>query len=327
MFWCKKSKIIKVLLPCILMLCVSFNALASETLIAESTFECDEPSTSDFQGYFIVGYAGDNHLRLFRWVVRDYNSSTLSSAIFDIKVEPKTVTFTAGSVPSSLKSMSIYLYEYQYSISTVDGVIKSKSVSWVTRSVFYYNDADDYNNRFILSSDKYIYGSYANGFFTGYTSSLSPVGSGIRWRWRGETDFKTSVTDGVASALEEQERREEDNATAQGNSSVAQGESAIADNSASLKSGVQGFVTAISYNGTDCSLPIPEIYIPAIPNVIGRTKLLDSSQMDFKQWIDAIPCLELVQVLLTLSLCLFGVKEFYSLIYTLLNNRRDNLDE
>lgn len=166
----------------------------------------------------------------------------------------------------------------------------------------------------------------SDGFTVSSAGSFGAHPFGIRWS-TGEDTTSDSVKSGVDEANKEAEEREKETATSQGDSSVSESEDSIANESESITGSVAGFVSAMSYNGTDCSLTIPEIYMPAIDGVMSRTVLYSGGEMDLKYWINQIPCLDLVQVLLTISLCLFGVKEFYSLIYELLNNRKESLDE
>ena len=69
-----------------------------------------------------------------------------------------------------------------------------------------------------------------------------------------------------------------------------------------------GFVNVMHYDGLDCYLDIPEIYIPEIPNVTQRVVLYSGGTINFKDYFDMIPdkIILVVRAILTIALILFS---------------------
>ena len=87
-------------------------------------------------------------------------------------------------------------------------------------------------------------------------------------------------------------------------------------------SAMGSLISALSYNGTECNWKLPEVYIPAIPNVIDRTLLFKDSEIDFEFWINKIPdnIMTVIKALSTLALIVYCFKELYgtlSYVFTL----------
>lgn len=78
-------------------------------------------------------------------------------------------------------------------------------------------------------------------------------------------------------------------------------------------SAMGSLISALSYNGTECNWQLPEVYIPAIPNVIDRTLLFQNAEIDFEFWIDKIPdnIMTVIKALSTLALIIYCFKELY----------------
>lgn len=76
------------------------------------------------------------------------------------------------------------------------------------------------------------------------------------------------------------------------------------------------FVQCIDHTSTTATLDIPEIYIPAISNILPKTVLYKGGKADFNQVVDMIPTtiLTLIQALCTLALIVFAFKELWELI-------------
>ena len=77
-----------------------------------------------------------------------------------------------------------------------------------------------------------------------------------------------------------------------------------------------GFVNVMHYDGLDCYLDIPEIYIPEIPNVTQRVVLYSGGTINFKDYFDMIPdkIILVVRAILTIALILFSFKELWTTI-------------
>lgn len=78
-------------------------------------------------------------------------------------------------------------------------------------------------------------------------------------------------------------------------------------------SAMGSLISSLSYNGTECNWELPEVYIPAIPNVIDRTLLIKDAEIDFEYWIDKIPdnIMTVIKALSTLALIIYCFKELY----------------
>lgn len=111
--------------------------------------------------------------------------------------------------------------------------------------------------------------------------------------------------------LAEQEKQD---VTDSGNDSVDSATEAIPNYDFFEAIGV--FVDSLGSTDTECVIDIPRIYIPKVA-MIPETTLYNGGAFDFATVIDMIPdkILLLVQYILTVSLILYGCKEFYDLIF------------
>lgn len=129
------------------------------------------------------------------------------------------------------------------------------------------------------------------------------------------------VTNEKLDELIGQAEREKDEATDTGNDGVGEITDVIPDHSSGFISGMENLVTSLSYSGTDCKWTFPQLYIPAIEGVTGEIKLTDSEfEIDIGGWVKKIPgtILSVIQIILTIALILFCVKELYGTVQYIL---------
>lgn len=119
-------------------------------------------------------------------------------------------------------------------------------------------------------------------------------------------------------------QEEQDKAEMEGNSSVGQLEAVIPDHSAGFMDALQGFAESMSYTGTEAKIKIPDITLPEIAGLIPEYQILESTTLDFGEYIRLIPeaVMLLVQSLLTIALIIYCFKELYDTISYVLTLRR-----
>lgn len=77
-----------------------------------------------------------------------------------------------------------------------------------------------------------------------------------------------------------------------------------------------GFINVMHYEGLDCKLDIPEIYIPSISNIFPKTVIYAGGEINFKDYFDMIPekIILVVRAVLTVALIIFAFKELWTTI-------------
>lgn len=168
------------------------------------------------------------------------------------------------------------------------------------------NSTNDIMNNDNNNTNKIIDGQYAAA-----QQQMQNENSNTDKQIEAEKNNTQSIIDNQNS-LAEQEKNE----TQQSGNSAVKGTENIPDKSQGFISALGGLVTALSYNGTECSWTLPTIKIPAIPNVIGETVLTDEKEIDFSYWVEQIPenILSLIRNLLSVSIIVFCFKELYDTI-------------
>lgn len=131
----------------------------------------------------------------------------------------------------------------------------------------------------------------------------------------------------IFKLLEDAPEEEKNQASTQGGNSVSEGKNAIEDKGQGFTNSLNGLVSSMSYDGTDCSWTFPTVKLPAISGVMSETTLIQSQDINFGMWIDAIPSdiMLLIRSVLTMGLIVYCFKEFYDTIsYVLTLRRSDN---
>ena len=109
---------------------------------------------------------------------------------------------------------------------------------------------------------------------------------------------------------------EKDEAGKGGNSATDSITDAIPGDTASFSSALQSFASSMSYAGTDAKWTFPAMKIPSIDGVMDEITLNAEQEIDISYWVSIIPSdlLEVVQILCTIALIFFCVKELYGTI-------------
>lgn len=144
---------------------------------------------------------------------------------------------------------------------------------------------------------------------------------------KAEQEESNTWLEKIFELLEKAPEEEKNQASTQGGNSVFEGTNAIEDKGQGFTNSLNGLVGSMSYNGTDCSWTFPTVKLPAISGVMSETTLIQSQDINFGMWIDAIPSdiMLLIRSLLTMALIVYCFKEFYDTIaYVLTLRGSDN---
>lgn len=119
--------------------------------------------------------------------------------------------------------------------------------------------------------------------------------------------------------------KEKDEITNSGNSSNESVDD-IPNQSEGFLSSLTNLTNAMSYNGTECKWKLPNVYIPAISNIVPRIDLITEKDIDFGFWVERIPSniLSLIRAVCTLTLIVFCFKELYNTISYVLTLKGGN---
>lgn len=114
-------------------------------------------------------------------------------------------------------------------------------------------------------------------------------------------------------AQPEQEKQE---AGSTGNDAIDGLTSAIPADNDGVIAAMRKLSAAMSYTGTECKWKFPALYIPAIDGVTPRIDLSGEKDINFTEWINAMPAdvIEVVRIIATIALILYCFKELYNLI-------------
>jgi hypothetical protein len=132
-------------------------------------------------------------------------------------------------------------------------------------------------------------------------------------------------TDKIVNNQNELYDKEKDDITNSGNSSSESVEDIPNQSDGFLKS-LSKLTNAMSYNGTECKWKLPNVYIPAISNIVPRIDLISEKDIDFGYWVEKIPnnILDLIRAVCTLALIVFCFKELYNTISYVLTLKGGN---
>lgn len=123
-------------------------------------------------------------------------------------------------------------------------------------------------------------------------------------------------TNNKLDELLQQPEQEKQEAGGSGNNAVDGLTSAIPADNDGVIAAMRNLSAAMSYTGTDCKWIFPALYIPAIDGVTPRIDLTSEKDINFTEWIEAMPTdvIEVVRIIATIALILYCFKELYSLI-------------
>ncbi len=129
--------------------------------------------------------------------------------------------------------------------------------------------------------------------------------------------IRSSIFDGFDLSIGSGQLAEEkDEAGKRGNSATDSITDVIPGDTASFSSALQSFASSMSYAGTDAKWTFPAMKIPSIDGVMDEITLNSEQEIDISYWVSIIPSdiLEVVQILCTIALIFFCVKELYGTI-------------
>lgn len=132
-------------------------------------------------------------------------------------------------------------------------------------------------------------------------------------------------TDKIIGNQNELYDKEKYDITNSGNSS-SESVDEIPNQSEGFLSSLTNLTNAMSYNGTECKWKLPNVYIPAISNIVPRIDLISEKDIDFGFWVEKIPSniLSLIRAVCTLALIVFCFKELYNTISYVLTLKGGN---
>lgn len=362
-----KSKTIKIfiaLLVIISVLVVPVSAAQS----SDNTFimACGTPSVSNYTGYIEVLLKDKqtklHSVRTFMWSVYEWGlmKGEESNAINfnDVNVN---VVITDGDANgycqlefriSQMSGVTSVLYGNIFSIHS-----KAKSgVSAVIEGSFSYDNGPDENYKYRTTSEVVAYhvspnttvdsysnyishkefyvlyaesGAVYNAITNGQQDQTDQIIQGQEQQTEDIKDNQDRNTQAIIDNQKEMQENEKTEANDSGGGGVGSLDSAIPNKSEGFISSIGNLVSAMSYSGTNCDLPIPTVKIPEIKGVIKETVLMDNMSVPFGFWISKIPSgiMLLVQSVLTIALVVFCFKELYSVISYVLTLRGGGASE
>lgn len=109
---------------------------------------------------------------------------------------------------------------------------------------------------------------------------------------------------------------EKDEAKGEGNKFVDQILSALPDPSQNVLAALKALPDAMAYTGTDATMQIPALVMPAVGDLVPETELWQGGQLQFDEYVAMLPptLLSLVQSLFTIAIVLYCVYELKGLI-------------
>lgn len=127
----------------------------------------------------------------------------------------------------------------------------------------------------------------------------------------------------ILEAIQSSGEKEKTEAETGSQSSQSEAQNALPDNSGSLINGVGGFISGMSYNGTDCKWTFPAVSLPAISGVMDAVQLTGQKDITFSDFLNVIPdnILTIMRAICSVAVIVFGFKEFYSTIEYVLTLR------
>ena len=160
-----------------------------------------------------------------------------------------------------------------------------------------------------------------NDFFRIYKTSTYQLFTGdLDSELLSEMVTEQKVTNDKLDELINQREQERDEADSTGNDALDSVTDAIPGDTQGVIDAFGALVEPMSYTGTESKWKFPAIVLPAIPGVMDEMQLTDEKEINFTEWISAIPAdvLEIVQIVGTVALILFCFKELYGLIQYIL---------
>lgn len=356
----------KALILC-LILCIGFFVpFESKASVPEFYVDYAEPNSSDNQGYMVLLLENQNEgyrrVATYFWNTLGVTSSSAESQTYGyIDLTHTTLSFTIAGTGSL---NSVY---YNFNEINTDGVYKMVKASTTERTNlnfgesgwriigYQYKGAVQVNTG--MKNQVFRINFNTDGSAILLQSQLSVLmdikNLNMELRYRLEKILNASVSieekieqlkaieneqnalleesntwlEKIFNWLKDSPEEEKNQASTQGGNSVSEGTNAIEDKGQGFTNSLNGLVGSMSYNGTECSWTFPTVKLPAISGVMSETTLIQSQDINFGMWIDAIPSdiMLLIRSVLTMGLIVYCFKEFYDTIaYVLTLRRSDN---
>lgn len=127
----------------------------------------------------------------------------------------------------------------------------------------------------------------------------------------------------ILNEIQSSGEKEKTEAQTGSQSAQSDAQNALPDNSGSLLNGVGGFISGMSYNGTDCKWTFPAVSLPAISGIMDSVQLTGQKDISFSDFLNVIPdnILTIMRAICSVAVIVFGFKEFYSTIEYVLTLR------
>lgn len=236
--------------------------------------------------------------------------------------------------PHSFSNQSpTYIRSGSVKITLSDNSITFNSLGGANAHIFYFQSWEPYSPYGYLATTIDSYTNNFDGKVLGY-HIYGDCYQFVKNYNRADVNF-TVVYDDTASEVTQQlilqaiqSSGEKEKTEAQTGSQSAQqdAQNALPDNSGSLLNGVGGFISGMSYNGTDCKWTFPAVSLPAISGVMDSVQLSAAKDITFSDYLNVIPdnILTIMRAICSVAVIVFGFKEFYSTIEYVLTLRGGN---
>ena len=208
------------------------------------------------------------------------------------------------------------------------GAVEFKSLGGAKVHVFYYSTSG-IRFGYLGSTTSTMYANYSGtplschlyGDAYSYVSTFS--NQNIPFTVIHNDNASDYTLRAILNELQTSGEKEKSEAQAGSQSAQSEANGALPDNSASLLNGVGGFISGMSYNGTDCNWTFPAINLPAISGVMDSVQLSASKDITFSDYLNVIPdnILTIMRAICSVAVIVFGFKEFYSIIEYVLTLR------
>lgn len=139
-------------------------------------------------------------------------------------------------------------------------------------------------------------------------------------------DNQDENADKIVGAIEQSQENEKQESNDSGNDAVNSVSGAIPADNEGFISAIKTLSNSMSYEGTDAVWTIPSMKIPAMDGVCSEIVLTKDLQVNFGDFIGMLPSniLKVVQIICTIALVIFSVKELYGTIQEVMVNRRSS---
>lgn len=226
-----------------------------------------------------------------------------------------------------LAGVSVYSEIYVYADDLVIAEIPGAELdTWLflgdDYNLSYVVNFNDPDNEFgFIWSDFNIYESDGLGDIQDSIDDIGDQIGGVQDSIDGVGEQIDELPGEISDVLDDKEAQ----AQTQGNESANQILDQIPDPSQNFLGALSSLVSVLMYDGTECVISMPDIYIPAIDGLFGQIDLLDAQEIDFEIYFAMMPenIMTLVRALFDVALVSYCLKELVGLIGGLANGFKD----